>query len=609
MSRLLDHDPGRRRERQLALFRSRLRSLLLLFLLLGAALLARLIYLQLFLHDHYSTLSWDNRVRVLPIAPRRGLIYSADGETLAENRVLYDLLIVPEHAPNLDHLITRLRRWIAVSDEDVARFQAQKRRAPPFQPITLRANLDDRERAAFAVNLHLFPGAEVLARLGRHYPQGPAFAHILGYLGRGDAPGIPERLERQYHQHHQTRSHVGRLGVERSREKILHGRAGYQQVEVNARGRIVRILERAPPQAGVDVQLAVSASLQRAAWEALADRRGAIVALDVRNGDVLAAVSSPSYDPNAFADGIDTRYYQGLLDAPDAPLFNRFLSGEYPPGSTLKPFWGWLALHHELRRLDTTLHCPGRLTVNRHVFRDWKNHGTTGLRKAIVESCDVYFYQLAMDMGIDRLHAGLLHFGFGQRSGVETGAERPGLVPSAEWKRRSRGGVWLPGESVLLGIGQGYILVTPMQLARAAAALANGGLLLRPRLVRRAGERREPVQRRRIIASTDEHLPYILAAMHGVVTHGTARASGAGALYEFAGKTGTAQRVALPADGQQQQPLPEELRDHALFIAFAPLPAPEIALAVIVENGGSGSAVAAPIARALLDHYLLRERT
>lgn len=605
MPRVLHYEPPRRREHQLLLFRSRLRYVLLLFLLLGTALLARLIYLQLFLHDHYRTLSWDNRVRVLPIAPRRGLIYSADGEILAENRVLYDLNIVPEHAPNLDHLITRLRRWITVSDEDVARFQAHRRRAPPFQAITLRTSLDDRERAAFAVNQHLFPGAEVIARLGRHYPQGSAFAHILGYVGRGDALGVPERLERQ---HHLAHSYVGSLGVERSREQTLHGRMGYQQVEVNARGRIVRILERSPPQAGADVQLAINASLQRAAWEALTDRRGAIVALDVRNGDVLAAVSSPSYDPNAFVGGIDTRYYQGLLDAPDAPLFNRFLSGEYPPGSTLKPFWGWLALHHGVRHFDTTLHCPGQLTVNRHVFRDWKEHGQTGLRKAIVESCDVYFYQLALDMGIERLHAGLSLFGFGGRSGVETGAERPGLVPSREWKQRARGGTWLPGESVLLGIGQGYVLITPMQLARATAALANGGVLLRPRLVRQAGEQQEPVQRQRIIESGDEHLPYILAAMHGVVTHGTARASGAGAAYEFAGKTGTAQRVALPADGQQE-PLAEELRDHALFIAFAPLPVPEIALAIIVENGGSGSAVAAPIARALLDHYLLRGRT
>ena len=587
-------------------FRRRIHCILFLFLVLFVLLLARLFWLQIFLHDHYSTLSRDNRVKLLPIAPRRGLIYSADGERIAENTVFYDLSVVPEQISDLDDTIARLRQWISISDQDVARFREKRRAARPFSPAVLRAGLSERERAAFAVNLDLFPGVEVMARLGRQYPQAETFAHILGYLGHIDSTDL-EVLDKQ---HYQASTHIGRLGVERVMEAALHGRIGHQQVEVNARGRIVRVLERSAPAPGDDLHLTVYASLQREAMIALQGYRGAIVAIDVQRGDILTAVSSPSYDANIFLSEIEAGRYQSLLDSPDRPLFNRFIAGEYPPGSTLKPFLGWLALNSGVRQEADSLHCPGHWTLNRHVFRDWKKqgHGHTDLKKAIIESCDVYFYNLALDMGIEALHQGLTRFGFGRPSGLAVPGERVGLVPSRAWKRKARQAAWYPGESVLIGIGQGYMLATPMQLARATAVLANGGLLLTPRVVRRVGsEDNTAINYERIIAEGDTSLRYILDAMESVVVapQGTARRSSEGVQYRFAGKTGTAQRVNIaPGEEYDATKLPDTLRDHALFIAIAPLPVPRIALAVVVENGGSGSSVAAPIARSVLDHYM-----
>lgn len=594
-------------EREIALCKQRMGFVLALITVLTAVLLLRLSYLQVALHEHYSTLSWDNRVRVLPVAPPRGLIYSSDGELLAENIAFYDLNIIPERVGDMQATLAGLREWITIRDVEVERFYADLRGQPRFKSITLLPDLSERERAVFSVNLHRFPGVEVVARLGRHYPQGEVFAHVLGYVGRIDEADLEVLDSRNY----RASTHAGKLGVERSREKVLHGTIGHQQVEVNSHGRTVRVLEHSAAVSGKDLHIGINASLQRVAAAALDGRRGAIVAIDTNNGNVLAAVSSPSYDPNLFVNGISTARYRALLNSPDRPLFNRFISGEYPPGSVLKPFWGLIALNSGVRAPEDALRCPGQMVLNQHTFRDWKRHGHTNLSKAIIESCDVYFYQLALDLGIGRMHSGLAKFGFGGASGLELSGERAGLLPSREWKRRVYDDAWYLGESVLLGIGQGYMLATPMQLARAVATLATGGALFEPRLVVRVGEEGEMASvspSRRIAAGDDAHWEYIISSMREVVhgTRGTARRSGQGAQYEFAGKTGTAQKIAIaPGEEYDAEKLEETLRDHALFIAFAPVPAPSIAVAIIVENAGSGSAAAAPIARALFDHYLL----
>jgi penicillin-binding protein 2 len=578
-------------------------------------LLGRVFHLQVVMHDHFTTLSQHNRVKIVPIPPMRGLIFSRDGVLLADNRPSFSLEIVPERVEDIDAVIAELRRIILIDDSDVARFKEQIRKKRRFESVPLRFNLSEEEVARISVRRHRFPGVEVVARLNRYYPLGPNLAHTIGYVGMIDEADM-ESLDKS---NYAGTTHIGKLGVEKAYESLLHGRVGYQQVEVNAQGRVIRVLSRTPPVPGKNLYLSLHVGLQNLAVQALEGRRGAIVALDPRDGAVLALVSSPGYDPNLFVNGIDAKTYRGLLSSKDTPLLNRALQGKYPPGSTIKPFLALTALEHGVRTPGETTWCPGwySLKGSSHRYRDWKKggHGHVNMHEAVAQSCDVYFYALAQDLGIDNLSKALSGFGFGGPTGVDIGGESSGVVPSPQWKRGAMGQPWYPGETLILGIGQGFMLATPMQLATATMVLANHGRVLKPQVLAEArdpvtGEvvmRTSPAERREISVRDRAYWEAVVASMNAVVQGptGTARRSGDKAGYRFAGKTGTAQVFGIAQDGKYDaNSIPEELRDHALFIAFAPLEDPRIALAVIVENGGGGSSTAAPIARTLLDYYL-----
>ncbi|MCS3903165.1 penicillin-binding protein 2 [Methylohalomonas lacus] len=579
-------------------------------------LVSRIAYIQIVRHDHFTTLSQDNRVKILPVAPTRGLIYSRDGVLLAENQPSYNLELIPERINNLDRTIERLGQIVAIDQNDVDRFYDTLKRIRRFERVPLRLNLTDAEVARFAVRRHEFPGADVSARLKREYPLGELTSHVIGYVGRIDK-NDQKRIDLA---NYSGTSHIGKTGVERSYEDQLHGKVGYEQVEVNAAGRVLRVLDRTPPVSGKNVRLTLDISLQRAAQEALSGRRGSIVAIDPRNGEVLAMVSNPGYDANLFVDGIRPAIYNALRDSPDRPLFNRALMGQYPPGSTLKPFVGLAGLEYDVRVPDTDTWCPGWFSLpnSSHRYRCWKKHGhgQMNLNEAIAQSCDVYFYSLANDLGIERMHEFLERFGFNKKSGIEIGPESDGNVPSRQWKKRVYGQPWYPGETVIAGIGQGAMLATPMQLASATAILANHGKVVTPHLLE---ETYDPVsgevikdyepKESRIELTEPADWGRIEQAMRDVVhgDRGTARRIGQGADYEIAGKTGTAQVIGI-AQGEEydEETVLERHRDHALFVAYAPVEEPRLAVAIIVENGGSGSGTAAPMARAIFDHALMK---
>ncbi|MFB3117037.1 MAG: penicillin-binding protein 2, partial [Gammaproteobacteria bacterium] len=504
-----------------------------------------------------------------------------------------------------------------IDEDSISRFKKLRREKRRFESIPLKFNLSEGEVARFSVERHKIPGAKVIARPYRHYPEKSGLVHALGYVARIDEKDLHKIDESDY----LGTTHIGKLGVEKAYEGILHGRVGHQQVEVNAQGRIIRVLERTPPEPGQNIYLTLDLSLQTAASKIMQGKRGAIVAMDPGNGDILAFVSSPAYDPNPFVNGIDSKSYKVLLSSRNTPLINRALNGKYPPGSTVKPFLGIAALMFGVRNTDEAIWCRGWYTLrgHDHRYRDWKKggHGHVDLNYAIMQSCDVYFYTLAHDLGITKLNKALTNFGFGVKTGIDIGGESTALVPSIDWKRSALNQPWYPGETLIAGIGQGYVLATPLQLVTATAALANHGKRVLPRLVYKisdpiSGESTLlPVATPTYVAGyKQEHWDFVIQAMQDVVhgPRGTARRSGANAAYRFAGKTGTSQLFGIGQDEKyEKDKVPEHLRDHALFIAFAPVEAPKIALAIIVENGGSGSSTAAPIARKLLDHYLLDE--
>lgn len=589
-----------------------------IIVLLMLLIISRLIYLQFIQHEHYITLSQNNRVKILPIPPIRGLIYSRDGILLAENQPAFSLEIVPERIDDLDKVIKDLSEYVTIEKNDVERFKRLLKEKRRFESVPLRYNLNEQEVARFSVNQHHFPGVEVIARPYRRYPLKDEVSHAIGYVGRVDEQDL-EQLDKS---NYIGTTHTGKFGAEKAYENLLHGKVGYQQVEINAQGRIIRVLERTPPEPGKDIYLTLDISLQLTAVEALAGKRGAIIALDPDNGDILAMVSSPSYDPNPFVNGIDFKAYRALLQSSDKPLINRVLQGKYPPGSTIKPFLGAAALAYSAVDPSETIWCPGwySLKGSTHRYRDWKKygHGHVDLNYSIMQSCDVYFYTLAHELGIDRIHDALTDFGFGRTTDIDIGGESSGLVPSDEWKRKTYHQPWYPGETLIVGIGQGSILATPLQLAVATASLANHGHLVSPRLVYEA---RDPItneieslqnkKQKSVSLYKESHWKTIVQAMEDVVhgDRGTARRSGMGAPYHFAGKTGTAQVIGIAQDEEyDEKAISERFKDHALFIAFGPVEDPRIALAIIVENGGSGSRTAAPIARQLLDHYLINDK-
>ncbi len=585
--------------------------------LLCLILFTRLIYLQVIAHEHYRTLSEDNRVKLQPIPPNRGLIYDRNGILLAENLPTYRLEITPEQIDDMPAMLDALAEFIEIRAIDRTRFEQLRSRMPRFASIPLLFNLSDEDVANFSVNRHLFPGVDITAGLARHYPLGSLAAHAIGYVGRIDEQALKVLDTSNY----RGTSHIGKIGIEKTYEDLLHGTVGLQQVETTAQGRVIRVLNRDAPAPGRNLYLTLDSRVQRAAEQAFGEFNGTAIAIDPNTGGVLAFVSLPAYDPNLFVNGIDVATYSALKDNDSQPLFNRALRGQYPPGSTIKPFMGLAGLEMGVTNSHSSTYCPGFYTLagRERKYRDWKRtgHGTVNLNFAIMQSCDVYFYDLARSLGIDNMHSYLSHFGFGRATGIDILGELPGLLPSRAWKRKRHNQSWFPGETIITGIGQGFFLVTPLQMAVATAALANGGHLLQPNIVYAAQAANStalqpypPKQLETITINHREHWDEVIRAMTDVVhgERGTARHIGRDSPYRIAGKTGTAQVYGLKQDEKYDaSAIDEKLRDHALFVAFAPVESPTIAVAVIVENGGGGGSVAAPIARKILDAYLLKE--
>ncbi len=597
------------------LLKNRFLVALLFIIALMGVLVLRMVYLQVISHAHFATLSKNNRVKIIPAPPTRGLIYDRNGVILAQNQPSYSLELVPEAVEDMEATLSTLKNLINIRETDLERFHKLIRRKPRFESIPLRFHLDDEEVARFAVNRHRFPGVDIHARLTRHYPLGATAVHVVGYVGRVDE----QELQFLDVANYSGTSHIGKTGVEKAYEDVLHGRVGHQHVETNAQGRILRVLKRNTPLPGKDLHLQIDASLQHAAEQALGVENGAVVVIDPNTGGVLALVSAPVYDPNLFVNGIDGKTYGALRDSADRPLFNRALRGQYPPGSTVKPFMALAGLEYDMELARSHTFCRGwfHLPGSSHRYRDWKKegHGKVDLNWAILRSCDVFFYEMALALGIDRMHDFMTRFGFGRKTGIDIGGELSGLMPSKDWKRGIRGKPWYPGETLITGIGQGFTLTTPLQLATAVSTLASRGIRLQPQVVQAVVEPETgdkvllpTVTLEPYLASKAEHWDTVIKGMEDVVhgLRGTARRIGRGAKYRIAGKTGTAQVFGIGQDEKYDaSKIDKRLQDHALFISFAPVDGPRVAVAVLVENGGSGSKAAAPIARKVMDHYLL----
>ncbi len=603
--------------RESRIFQARVWAAVIIMVTLAFVIIARLAYLQIIEHRHFTTLSHENRLKVVPVAPTRGLIYSRDGQILAENRPSFSLEMVPERVGDVPAALASIAKLLVLDEKEKQRVEEELKRSRGFDAVAVKTGLDESQVALFSVNRHRFPGFSIAARLTRFYPHEDRMAHVVGYVGRVSEQELKELDNEAY----RGTTHTGKVGVEKARESVLHGKVGYQQVEVNAQGRVLRVVDRKSPVPGRDIYLTLDAKLQRLAVDALADSKGAVVAIDPTTGEVLAFVSKPSFDPNQFVNGISKDRYAALRESRDRPLFNRALQAQYPPGSTIKPLVALAGLETGVRHPDDATWCPGWYTLDGddHRYRDWlkDGHGHVDLSRSIAESCDVYYYTLARDLGIARLHNGLSKFGLGRATGIDLPGETGGLLPSADWKRRARSLPWYPGETLITGIGQGFMLASPLQLAYATSILANRGARRVPHVV---GQIEDPVarvaseigihERPPLQMSDDSYWAKVIQGMVDVVHggRGTARRSGRGAPFRYAGKTGTAQLFAIAQEEEiENEETPEHLRDHALFIAFAPAQNPEIAVAVVVENGGSGSRTAAPIARRLLDYYLSGE--
>jgi penicillin-binding protein 2 len=605
---------------EINVFRSRLTVAGLIALVAFGLLVTRFVWLQVVQREHYHTLAEANRISVVPVVPNRGIIRDRNGEVLAANFSAYTLEITPSKVGDVERAIDELAQVIEVSPRDRRRFRRLQEESKNFESLPIRTRLTEEEVARFAVNRFRFPGFEIKARLFRSYPHGEVASHAIGYIGRINEADVRRIESTGLATNYKGTDHIGKLGIEGAYERELHGTTGSEQVEIDAGGRAIRSLARSEPQSGNDLFVTLDIGLQKVAEEAFQDYRGALVALDPRTGDVLALVSKPGFDPNLFVDGIDPQNWDTLNNSPDKPLNNRALRGQYPPGSTIKPFMALAALHTGKRTPEHTIADPGywMLPGVSRPFRDWKpgGHGLVNLHRSIVISCDTYYYGLANDLGVDTIHRFMTPLGFGHKTGIDIDGELPGLQPSSEWKWQRFRQKWYAGDTISVGIGQGYWLATPMQLAVATATLANGGTPVQPRLVRavkdaRSQEMRElPVRHGEPLGFRPEHLELVRAAMIDVTRPGgTAVRAAQGAPYLVAGKTGTAQVIGMKAgEKYDERKVKERHRDHALFIAYAPADDPRIALALLVENGGHGGSTAAPIAREVLDYALLGKR-
>ena len=602
--------PLKDHEKETRLVNQRLIACAILVAVLAGSLIARMYFLQVTEFEYHSTISENNRVHVLPIPPERGLIYDRNGEVLADNRPSFNLTLTRERAGDWHKVIDELMTLLELPDEDRILFDKElKQVRHPFEPATLLYELTEEQIAILAVNQYLLPGVDVAAQFVRHYPLGDHFAHSIGYVGR-----INEKEASQLDNEYRGTQSIGKTGIERFYESELHGHVGYEEVETNAQGRVLRVLKHTDPVPGKNITLSLDVHLQEAAEKALGDRRGSVVALDPETGEVLAMVSKPSFDPNLFVTGISFKQYAALRDSSDRPLFNRVLRGLYAPGSTVKPEVAIAGLDSGVVNASTKVFDPGyfQLPDFDHKYRNW-NHSGDGwvdMDTAIMRSNDTYFYTLAHKLGIDRLHDYMTMFGIGQKVSLDMFEESAGLMPSREWKRATRRQAWFPGETVILGIGQGYMQVTPLQLAQATSLIASKGVWHRPHLAMDVGH----------VAPVDEHpMPNIV--LHDpreweqvnegmqMVMHdprGIARDAAKGAQYRIAGKSGTAQVVAIK-QGERYNRLKtlERNRDNALFVGFAPAEHPKIVVSVTIENGEAGGRVAGPVVREILDAWLL----
>ena len=609
---LMTVDPISDVSRHPVLGRSRLVVAGILIVTLTVVLIERLYFLQIVEHVRYRALSIENRFDLLPVPPVRGMIYDRYGEVLAENHAVYELEVVPEQVRDMASLMTWATQSLSLTERDRKKFDKRLHGRASFERILLKSGLSEEQAARFAVNQYRFPGVALRGRLRRSYPLGHVTAHVVGYVGRISDKDLDAKERSRY----RGVAHIGKLGIESYYEGNLLGRIGYEQVETNAHGRVVRTLAREPAISGNHLHLTLDSRLQKVVRNELAGHRGAAVVLEPHTGEILAFVSMPDYDPNLFAKGIDQVSYTALLQDSNKPLLNRALYGRYAPGSTLKPMLALAGLEHTIdprRRVN----CPGFFALKEggRVYRCWRKqgHGAVNLKEALEQSCDTYFYQLGLTLGISGISEALTTFGFGKQTGIDLASEPDGLIPTALWKQRRHGTPWYPGDTLNASIGQGYILSTPLQLAAATAALANRGRLVRPHLLRgvedpETGEIQRPAEQVTEVGLGDASqyervIEGMMAVMHG--SHGTARRAGQQLSYRIAAKTGTSQLVSLPQDGEAAKDTPERLKDHALFIAFAPAERPRVALALVIENGGSGGKIAAPIARRIFDYYFV----
>lgn len=574
----------------------------------------RLYFLQMVSYEHFTTRSENNRVKIVPVPPARGLIYDRNGTILAENLPAYRLELTREDIADVDATLQALKEYVEISESEERRFRKSMKQTRRFNGVVLKYNLSDAEVARLSAVRHRFPGVSINARLNRHYPRQASAVHTIGYVGRLDKRDMQRVDEANY----RGTSHIGKSGVESYYEHLLHGDVGHRNVEVNAAGRRLKVLDEEPATAGKNIYLTLDIRLQEIAERALGDYSGSIVAVDPNNGDVLAIASTPSFDPNLFVNGISYKNYADLRDHPERPLFNRALTGTYPPGSTIKPVVGLAGLELGVQQFDQRIYCPGfyRLPGSSHRYRDWKRggHGMVDLGDAIEGSCDILFYDLALRLGIDRLSDYLQQFGLGGRTGIDNGGESKGILPSRAWKHGARGKPWYPGETLITGIGQGYMTMTPVQMAYMTANLASRGKSMQPRLLYAVQDNadaelqlQQPVSHGTLPIVEDENWDYVLHGMKRVANskRGTARKAFKNLPFVVGGKSGTAQVFTLKQDQRYKaDELDRKLHDHALFVAYAPYDAPEIAVSVIVENGGSGSGVAAPMARKVLEAYL-----
>ena len=600
-------DPAR--ERQIFVGRVLLASLLMLAF--TAILIARYFDLQINQHQDFVTQSDNNRVHMRPNPPARGVIYDRNGEMLADNQSVSNLTIIRERSNDLEKLIENIGTLVPLSESDVTRFYKRLKRRRPFEQTPIKFNLSEEEQAILAVNEHRLDGVKVSARLSRFYPKRDLFAHVVGYVGRINEREISLIDPIQY----SGTDSIGKVGLEKFYENSLLGSVGSEHVETNARGRVMRVLNKVDPDSGSDLVLHVDSNLQQIAFDAFAGERGALVAMDVKTGGVLAMVSAPSYDANLFVSGISQKNYSELLNSADNPMFNRAIQGQYPPGSTVKPLFGLIALDNKTVSPSTRIEDPGFFSME-GIERPWRDHNSergghgkgVDLAKAIIESCDVFFYKMGIKTGINILSSNSSAFGLGAKTGIDLPGEAIGIMPSRTWKKENRNSSWFNGDTINMSIGQGFMLSTPLQLAVMTARIASKGKIIEPRLVKSVGGiDLVPAKTKQVKEIDPKYWDYIHDSMKGVVhsARGTATSINRGLTYTMAGKTGTAQVVSISADEDyDKSKLNKRQWDHALFIAFAPFDDPQIAVGLIVENGEHGSSAAAPIARSVIDAYL-----